>query len=106
MKTRSIVGACADKGRVLGEEAVARVDGRAARRLSGRDDGGDGEVALGRGRWADADRAVSQARVERVAVGGRIDGDSLDAELVERADHADGDLPAVGDEDSLEHRGA
>ena len=40
----------------------------------------------------------------RVAVGLRVDGDRLDAELVERADDADGDLAAVGDQDLCEHQ--
>ena len=41
--------------------------------------------------------------VQRVLVGGRVDGDGLDAELVQRADHADGDLAAVRDQDAVEH---
>ena len=40
------------------------------------------------------------------AVGRRVDGDGLDAELVERADHAHGDLAAVRDEDAGEHQSA
>ena len=39
----------------------------------------------------------------RVAVGLRVDGDGGDAELVERADDADRDLAAVGDQDLGEH---
>ena len=39
-----------------------------------------------------------------VGVGGRVDGDRLDPELVQRADHADGDLAAVRDQDAREHR--
>jgi len=41
--------------------------------------------------------------MERVGVGGRVDGDRLDAQVVERADDADGDLAAVRDQDSGEH---
>ena len=41
--------------------------------------------------------------MERVLVRRRVDGDGLDAELVQRADHADGDLAPVRDEDAVEH---
>ena len=82
---------------VLGEEAVAGMDGLAAGRLGGGDHVRDPQVALGRRRRADADRPVGEPDVQRVAVGGRVDGDRLDAELVDRADHPDGDLAAVRD---------
>ncbi len=39
-----------------------------------------------------------------LAVGGRVDRDRLDAELVQRADHPDRDLAPVRDEDSREHQ--
>ena len=38
---------------------------------------------------------VGEPHVQRVAVGGRVDGNGLDSELVQRADHPDGDLAAV-----------
>ena len=69
--------------------------GLAARRHRGRDDRRDAQVALRRGRRPDPDRLVGEARVERALVGGRVDGDRLDVELVESADHPDGDLAAV-----------
>ena len=50
-----------DEGRVLGEEAVAGVDRLAAGRLGGGDHVRDPEVALGRRRRADADRAGRRA---------------------------------------------
>ncbi len=101
-----VVLAGADEGGVLGQEAVAGMDGVAAGRLGRRDERRDAEVALGRGRRADADRAVGEPDVQRVLVGGRVDGDRLDAELVQGADHAHGDLAAVGDEDTVEHGGS
>ncbi len=94
----------AHEGGVLREEAEARMDGLAARRLGGGDDVGDPQVALCRRGRADADRLVGHLDVERLALGGRVDGDRLDAELVERADHADRDLTPVRDEDAGEHR--
>ena len=42
--------------------------------------------------------------MQRVAVGGRVHGDGLDPELVQRADHAHRDLAPVRDEDPREHR--
>ena len=39
-----------------------------------------------------------------VAVGGRVDGDRLDAQVVARADEPHRGLPAVRDQDPLEHR--
>ena len=77
--------------------------GVAARRLGRGDDVRDAQVALrGRGR-ADADRLVGELDVQCVAVGGRVDGDGLDPELVQRADHADGDLASIRDEHAVEH---
>ena len=61
------------------------------------------QVALRRRCGADPDRLVGQADVERVGVGRRVHGDRLDAELVDRADHADGDLAPVRYEDTAEH---
>ena len=69
-----------------------------------RDDARDPQVALRCGRRPETDGLVGQANVQRVAVGGRVDGDGLEPELVHRSDHADGDLAPVGDEDAREHR--
>ena len=98
-----VVLARADEVGVLGEEAVAGMHRLAAGRLGRRDERRDAEVALGRGRRPDPHGAIGEPHVERVLVGGRVDGDGLDAELVQRPDHADGDLAAVRDEDSVEH---
>ena len=104
MKTRSLSVAGAHEGRVLGEEAEARVDRLAAGRLGGGDDVRDPEVAVRGRRRADADRLVGHPDVQRLALGRRVDGHRLDAELVQRADHADRDLTPVRDEDAGEHR--
>jgi hypothetical protein len=42
--------------------------------------------------------------VQGAGVGGRVDGDGLDPELVQRADHAHRDLAAVRYQDAVEHR--
>ena len=51
-------------------------------------------------------RRVSGLHVQGVAVDLRVHGDRGDAELLAGADHANGDLAAVGDEDLLEHAAA
>src|SRR5262245_44511339 len=79
------------------------MDGPAARGLGGRNQIRDPEVALHRRRRSDADRLVGQTDVQRVPVGGRVDGDRLDVELVERADDPDGYLTPVRDENAREH---
>ena len=73
----------------------------AARRLGRADHVALVEVALARRRRPDADGAVGEPHPGALAVGGRVDGDGLEAELVAGADHAHGDLAPVGDEDSL-----
>ena len=88
--------------RVLGEEPVPRVHGvgaRAPRRLH---EAVDHEVALGGGGGTDRVRLVGHLHVQRLAVGLREDGDGRDAQLAARAQHADGDLAAVGDEQLLD----
>ena len=92
-----VVLARPNERRVLGEEAVAGVNRLAAGRLGGCDHVRDPEVALRRRRRADADGAVREPDVQRVAVGGGVDGDRFGAELVDRADHPDGDLAAIRD---------
>ena len=99
-----VVGAGLGERRVLGQEPVARMDRVAAGRDGGGDDRRDAQVALGRSGRADADRLVGEPDVQRVAVGGRVDGDRLHPELPQSADDADGDLPAVRDQDAPEHR--
>ena len=63
-----VVGARLDKRGILREEAVAWMNGLAAGRGRGGDDRRDPQVALGRLRRADADRAVREAHVQGVAV--------------------------------------
>ncbi len=88
--------------RRLGEEAVARMDGINVGDFGGGDDRGDVQVALRRGGGADADGLVGEAHVQRVAVGGRMHRDRLDAHLLARPDDAARDLAAVRDQDFAE----
>ena len=48
--------------------------------------------------------AVCETRRKRSGVRSRVDGDGLDTELVQRADHPHRDLAAVGNEHAREHR--
>ena len=60
---------------VLGQKAVAGVDGVRAGDLGGADERGNIEVALPRRRRADADLLVGEANVQRIGVGGGMDRD-------------------------------
>ena len=66
------------------------------------DDRLDPEVALGRRRWTDADGDVGLLDVQGAGIGVAVDGDRFHAHLVAGADDPDGDLAAVGDQDSTE----
>ena len=89
--------------RILGEEAVSRVDRLGACRPDSRDDPLDVEVGLGgRGRPQPIGE-VRGLRVGGLGVGIGVDGDGLDAQIAAGADDAQGDLAAVGDEDPGEH---
>ena len=62
------------------------------------------EVALGRSAGAEQVRLVGEGDVERAAVRLRVDGDGADTELAQRAEDADGDLAAVGNQHFPEGR--
>src|SRR5919108_4758406 len=82
------------------------MDRLAAGRRRGGDQRRDPEVALVRGRRADADRPVGEPDVERILVGGRVDGYRLHVRLVQRSDHAHGHFTAVRDQHPVEHQTA
>ncbi len=94
----------AGKVDVLAQEAVARVHGLGAGVAAGLDDGLDLQVALGRGGGADPHGDVGFAHVAGAGVGVAVDGHRTDAQGAQGADHAAGDLAAVGDEDGAEQR--
>ena len=71
--------------------------------LAGREQGGDVEIALARRRRADADALVGEPHMHGIGIGGRMDRDGGDAELLGGAQHAQRDLAAVGDQDLVEH---
>ena len=85
------------KACVFRQETVAGVNRFGPGDLTGCDDRGDREVGLGRGGRADTDGFVGHAHMHRVAVGGGMHRDGLDAHLAGRADDAQRDLSPVGD---------
>ena len=87
---------------VLGEEAVAGVDGVGAGLLGDGDDLGDVEIGVRRGRSAEAVCLVGEPDEERVAVGFGVHRDAADAGVLAGTDHAHGDLAAVRDQDLLQ----
>jgi hypothetical protein len=91
------------KAGILRQEAVAGMDRIGAGDLAGRDQGGDIEIALGGRRRADAHAFVGQAHVHGVLVGGGMHRHRLDAQLAAGAQHPQGDLAAIGDQDLVEH---
>ena len=93
------------EARILGEEPVAGMDRVGAGDLARGEQGGDVEIGIARRRRADADAFVGELDVHRLLVGGRIDRDRGDAELLGRAQHPERDFAAVGDQDLVEHAG-
>ena len=61
------------------------------------------EIALARGRRADADRGVAGADMERPGIGVGVDGNRPDPEPAAGAGDPTGDLAAIGDEYGPEH---
>ena len=84
--------------RVFGQKAVAGVDRIGMNDLGGRDDVGDIQIAVGRGRRPDAHCFVGQADVHRIDVRSRMDRNGLDSHLARRAVDAQRDLATVGDQ--------
>ena len=102
-KSQAILVAVAYKARLLGKEAVPRMDRLCARLYGTGEHSIVVEVALGKTRAADAIRLVGKLHVQRVRIGRGIDGDGFDAHIAARANNTDRDFAAVGDEHFVEH---
>ena len=89
---------------VLREEPVAGVDRLRTGSRGDLDDGVAPQVALRRGAGPEPICLVRSPDVRGPPVGVRIDGDAPDPELAQRAEDADRDLAAVGDEHLREGR--
>jgi hypothetical protein len=71
--------------------------------LAGGDQGRNVEIAVAGGRRTDADALVGEPHMHGIRVGGGMYRDGGDAELLRRAQDAQGDLAAIGNEDLIEH---
>ena len=91
------------KVRVLGEKAVAGVNGLGVRDFGGADDGRDVQVARCRRRRPDADRLVGQLYILGFSIRFRVHHHRADPHLAAGALNAKCDLAAVGDQDLFEH---
>jgi hypothetical protein len=94
------------KPRVLRQEAVAGVDRIRSGCVRGRDDRLHIEITLGRAHGPDPDCVVGQPGRYRVRVGVRDRQHGLDAEPLAGAQHADGDLAAIGDQHPPQDHGS
>ncbi len=97
---------------VLGEEAVAGMDGVRPGGTGGRDQLRGVEVARRSRRVGDigtraleSDRSVGLAHMRRRGVGIGVHGDGADAQPPAGVEHPPGDLTAVGDQNSSDHVG-
>jgi hypothetical protein len=89
---------------VLGQEAVAGMDGVRAGDRGGAEDRRDIEIAVAGRRRTDAHALVGEPHMHRVGVSGGVDGYRRYAQLAAGAVDAQRDLSAVGDQHLLEHR--
>ena len=112
-----IVGTRADEGEAgrlhaLGEicifrqETIAGMDGGGIGDFGGGDDRRHVQIALCRGRRADADRFVGQLHILGVAVGFGIHSDRLDAHFAAGALDTQGDFTAVCNQNLFKHLGS
>ncbi len=90
---------------VLRQEAVAGVDGVGAAGPGRGDDAVDRQVAVARRRRAQPDGDVGQPDVGRVGVGVGEHRDRAQAHVAAGAQHARGDLAAVGDQHAVDRPG-
>jgi hypothetical protein len=89
---------------LLGQEAVARVDGLGAGPACRVDYRVDAQVALARRRRTDVDGVVGGTNVSRLAIGIAVHGDGLAADGVAGADDAQRNLATIGNQDATERR--
>ncbi len=88
---------------VLGKKPVAGMDRLHIADFGRADHAIDPQVAIGRLGRANAKRRVGQAEIVGVAVGLAVNRDRLDPQLAAGANHPQGDLTAIGNQDAIEH---
>ena len=89
--------------RILGQEPIAGVNGIHVRDLGCTHYPINPQIALAGGGFADADGLVGQLDVHRVGIRFRVDRYRADVKLLAGADDANGDFPAVRNQDFLKH---
>ncbi len=89
---------------ILGEKAVAGVNGGGTGNLCRGDDRRNVQVGIGGKGRADADGFVRQGQVHQFAVGGGMHRDGLDAQLLAGSQDPQGDFTAVCDQYFFQHR--
>src|SRR5690242_5764998 len=99
-------GAAAGFGEIaiLAEKAVAWMHRVGAVGGCGADDRWNVEIAGFGLRGPDAYGLIRHAHMQGVLVRGRVDREGGNAQLAARADYADRDGPAIGNQQLLEHR--
>ena len=98
-----VVGEDFGEAGVLGQKAVARMHGVGAGDLAGRKQRRDVEIAVLRGRRADADALVGEPHMHGVGVGGGMHRDGRDAQFLAGPQDAQRNFAAIGYEDLVEH---
>ncbi len=91
------------KIRVLRQKAIAGMDRRGVRHFRGSDDRGDVQITLRRRRGTDAYSLISHADVLEIAIDSGMHRNRFYSQRVASAQHAQGDLAAVGNQNLVEH---
>ena len=92
------------KAGILRQKAVAGMHGVNPGDLAGCKQRGHVEVAVFRGRRADADTLVGQTHMHGVGVGGGMHRHGSDPQFLASTQDAQRDLTAIGYQDLVEHR--
>ena len=100
----AVLGANLGEVRVLGQEAIARVNGVGASLERGADNARDAQVTSARRRWPDVDRFIGKADDRRIGVGSRVHGHRPDTQLAACSGNPQRDLATVCNQYFLEHR--
>jgi len=88
---------------VFGQEPIARVNRLGSGDFTGSNNRRHVKIAFASWCGADTNGFVRHAYMHGISVGGRMNRHRLDAHFATRADHAQGDFSAVGNEDFIKH---
>jgi hypothetical protein len=91
------------KIRIFTQETVAGMNGIDVRDFGGADHRRNIEITARTLGGPNADGFIGEPHVQAVAIGLRVNGHRLDAQILAGADDANGDFASIGDQDFLEH---